>query len=120
MPRGLHYTSSAELGLCRAAEIHTLGDLYEDSKLIPFPILAAETAARGLITRGGKATSPATLTAWENSFVVWAGVEEVALCREDNMGLRKYRLAISCDTMLDKLREMKQSSNLGTTAATDA
>ncbi|KAJ1205714.1 hypothetical protein NDU88_001142 [Pleurodeles waltl] len=41
-PRGLQYTSNAELRLWHTNEIHTIGDIYEEDALISFAALAAE------------------------------------------------------------------------------
>ncbi|KAJ1123080.1 hypothetical protein NDU88_001553 [Pleurodeles waltl] len=38
-PRGSIVTSRSELRTWHAVELHTLGDLYDDGKLIPFPAL---------------------------------------------------------------------------------
>ncbi|KAJ1135695.1 hypothetical protein NDU88_002130 [Pleurodeles waltl] len=115
-PRGPKITLGSELRAWHEAELYTLGDIYEDGRLIQFSRLQESglpagqfllynslgerhraavrftdlglITAKRLITRKWKSTDPPAEQAWKYSFEVWAGAEGVALKREDALGLR--------------------------------
>ncbi|KAJ1120369.1 hypothetical protein NDU88_008539 [Pleurodeles waltl] len=61
--------------------------------------------ARRLVTRRWKSSDPPPVQAWKRSLEVWAGAEEVALKREEVLGLRQFPLSISWEEMMIRLRD---------------